>query len=358
MLTHRERFLRTALNLPTDRGIFWDDGWWPETWQRWLGEGMPDGCDFGFEQTQRDGFPGVDIGYLPRWTQEVLCNEGEHQLIRDEYGILRRFSKSGRAGICQFVSFPVASRQDWAAVRPRLDPDAPGRFPADWPEQVRALRASDYVVTFGTTHLCGFFSFLRELFGDEEVHYLLHDDPGLAHEILDFQVYRLTTLLERVTRDVPVDRLFIWEDMCYKNGPLIGPAMFREFFLQPYQRTIEFARAHGVQVFDVDSDGNVTALIPLWLEAGVNLIHPLEVQAGMDANVVKRQYGPRLALRGGIDKREIAKDRAAIDRELARIRPAYEAGGYIPHGDHGMPPDVSFDNYRYYLEKRARLVGL
>jgi hypothetical protein len=77
----------------------------------------------------------------------------------------------------------------------------------------------------------------------------------------------------------------------------------------------------------------------------------------MDVNEVNKQYGNKLSMRGGVDKREISKDFSGIDKEIDRIRPAFEMGGYIPHIDHSVPPTVSWDNYRYYLEKLCKLLG-
>jgi uroporphyrinogen decarboxylase len=164
-------------------------------------------------------------------------------------------------------------------------------------------------------------------------------------------------MIRKVSESIKVDKHFIWEDMCFNKGPLISPELFKKFLLSPYQRVIEVSRQCGIQIIDVDSDGKVDELLPLWLEAGVTMQHPMEVAAGMDVVKVKKQYGDRLVIRGGIDKRCIAEGFDAIDKELERIRPAYEMGGYIPCIDHNVPSDISWDNYRYYLEKRAQLVG-
>ncbi len=353
----RERFIGICRQQLPDRGLSWQERFWPETVQRWRGEGLPEAFDFGWDfDDDRDSMSalGINLGFLPAWETDPVKDEGETLLVRDEYGVVKRVLKN-RSGMPQFVSFPVAGRADWEQVRPRLAADAGERFPADWAARVAWAGAADYPVSFGGSHLCGFFSFLRELCGDE-VYTLLYDEPELIHEMLAFQADRLSTLLRRVAREVRVDRVFIWEDMAYKTGPLIGPEQFRQFLLEPYQRYIATARACGVPVVDVDSDGNIEKLIPLWLEAGVNLLHPFEVAAGMDVVAVKRQYGDRVALRGGVDKRALAAGPAAIDRELERIRPAFEAGGYIPHVDHSVPPDVSWENFRYYLRQREKLV--
>jgi hypothetical protein len=89
---------------------------------------------------------------------------------------------------------------------------------------------------------------------------------------------------------------------------------------------------------------------------GVNLLFPLEVAAGCDVNVWRQQYPP-LSLMGGIDKRVLAVDAAAIDAELARIQPALESGQYIPALDHLVPDNVSWENYCHYAAALKERVG-
>jgi len=78
----------------------------------------------------------------------------------------------------------------------------------------------------------------------------------------------------------------------------------------------------------------------------------------MDPLAVRAEYGHDLALIGGIDKRALARGRKAITAELYRIiPPLIEDGGYIPTLDHAVPPDVSYDNWMYYMELKLRLLG-
>ena len=312
---------------------------------------------FGFDFAEMDSMNalGLELGYLPRFEKKVLKDEGSTSIVIDEYGVRKRIKNSG-SGMPQFLSFPVNDRASWESLLPRLNPDTEGRFPADWHARIATLRSVDIPVGFGTGHLCGFFSFLRELCGDG-VYYLLFDDPDLIREMLSYQADRLAKLLRKAASETRIDRLFIWEDMAFKNGPLIGPVQFRDFLMEPYSILIGAARESGVPIIDVDSDGDMHLLIDLWLEAGVTMLHPFEVAAGMDVVEISRRYGKRLALRGGVDKRALARGRTAIDAELERIRPAFDAGGYIPHVDHSVPPDVSFDDYRYYLDGLRRLLG-
>ena len=123
-----------------------------------------------------------------------------------------------------------------------------------------------------------------------------------------------------------------------------------------YRQIIEYLRSHGVEIITYDSDGNIEALIPDLIDVGVNLIWPCECAAGMDIRRLRAEYGHDLALSGGIDKRELAKGRRAIEREVVgKMAPLLEDGGYIPTVDHAVPPDISYDNFMYYLEVKCAL---
>lgn len=152
------------------------------------------------------------------------------------------------------------------------------------------------------------------------------------------------------------DALFIWEDMCYKQGPLISPAMFREFMLPNYQKLTACARDHGVRHVIVDTDGNCAALLPLFIEGGVTVLHPFETAADMDVVEVRKAF-PKLGIMGGIDKRKIGLGPDAIDAELERQVPyMMSRGGYIPTIDHSVPPDISWDDYKYYRKKLNAMI--
>jgi uroporphyrinogen decarboxylase len=139
--------------------------------------------------------------------------------------------------------------------------------------------------------------------------------------------------------------------MAYRTGPLISPAMVRRYMLPRYARVVSVLRERGVPFIGLDSDGRIDSLIPVWLEAGLNFLYPFEAQAGMDVVEVRKKYGRDLRIWGGVDKRALARGRCAIDAELERLAPLIAEGGYIPHTDHSIPPDVSFDSYRYYMER-------
>jgi uroporphyrinogen decarboxylase len=163
-------------------------------------------------------------------------------------------------------------------------------------------------------------------------------------------------VLERVLATGALDFVQIWEDMSYKTGPLISPALVREYMLPAYKELVAFLRAGGVQLIMVDTDGKAEDLLPIFLDAGIDGTHPCEIAAGSDP-VRLRQKFPRCTLMGGMDKRAIASGREGIDAELRRIEPLLEQGGYIPMLDHFVPPDVSYSNYLYYVERRRELLS-
>jgi uroporphyrinogen decarboxylase len=121
--------------------------------------------------------------------------------------------------------------------------------------------------------------------------------------------------------------------------------------LPRYRRVTDYLHGRGVPYVGLDSDGQIHPLIPVWLDAGLNFLYPFEVQAGMDVLEVRRRYGRELRIWGGVDKRALARGPAAIDAELERVRPLMAEGGYIPHTDHTCPPDISFADFCYYVNR-------
>jgi uroporphyrinogen decarboxylase len=153
------------------------------------------------------------------------------------------------------------------------------------------------------------------------------------------------------------DMFHISEDMAYKQHSMISPAQVREFLLPTYKRWGEIVRRAGCPIYGVDSDGFLGELIPIWIEAGMNECDPMEVAAGNDLVELRREYGTRMAYRGGVDKRAMAKGGRVIEEEMRRLEPVIRDGGYIPGCDHGVPSDVSWESYVYYVRLLAEATG-
>ena len=359
-LTNRERYVRLMRGEPVDRAPFFSIfGPWGATIDRWKTEGLS--RDATWETIARivgfEGHRGYQLpvnGFLwPAFEPRVLSESAEKRVIVDHFGVVQEERKD-QGSMPTFLSFPVANRADWEAIKWRLDPDAQGRLPASWEDIRRASRESNDPVLVGDLPI-GFFGGPRQLIGYENLAFMLHDDPALVEEIVDTLCDLWIALYTRVHRDAPLDYFFVWEDMCFKTGPLISPAAFRRFLLPRYKRLTKALREAGVGIIMVDSDGDVRQLVPLWLEGGVTLVFPWETQMGLDITEVRRQY-PTLQMVGGLNKAVLARDREAMDQELGKVPWMLEQGRYLPAVDHFVPPDVSWDNYRYFYERLRGIV--
>ena len=288
----------------------------------------------------------------PEFDVMVIEEDEEKMLIVDEMGIKKRIRKSNDS-IPEYIEWPVKDRKSWEKLKEeRLNPLDPRRFPPDFQERIAQMRDRDYplLLSYGPV---GFFGSLRFLLGEVNLMIGYYDFPSFIKEIIshlaDFWIQLWDKVFTMMKPDRP-DCVFLWEDMSYKNGSLISPHIFREFMLPAYKRVTGFLRENGVDIIFVDTDGNCSELIPLFMEGGVTGLFPMEVAAGMKVEKV-REWFPQLQIMGGVDKRSLAEGKITIDEEIERIRPVVKGGGYIPFVDHLVPPDVSFDNYVYFRKQ-------
>ncbi|MHB9032720.1 MAG: uroporphyrinogen decarboxylase family protein [Anaerolineae bacterium] len=374
MVTARERFWSFSRYEPVDYVPYWGD--WVGPVERWRLEGCPIPNDIGDDNERRwfidyFGFEGifsafwgeqrvpVNIGAYPGLAQIIYEETPEYMIYRSGIGaVVKQFKNiHGVLHSTQWLKYPLANRQDWVTFRDTLlNPDDPGRYPDEqtWRELKQQWAQRDYVISIDGG---SFYGFIRDWLGVQGVSMMLFDDPALIHEMVEYLADFYIRVLHRALHEVDVDFAMFWEDMCYKSGPLVSPAMFREFFLPGYIKVTSFLRDHGVSLSWVDCDGNIEGLIPLWLEGGVRGFYPLEVASDMDINSLQAQYGKRILTWGNVDKRALGAGKAAIDAEIARLKPAVERGGFIPLVDHGVPEDISYANYLYYLDARKKLTG-
>jgi uroporphyrinogen decarboxylase len=259
----------------------------------------------------------------------------------------------------QYLRFAVETPEDFEALKKRYDPTDPARYPQDYPAIVERLKTRDHPVCLCVNCAMGVYSNCRVWMGTENLSLAFYDQPKLVHAMMEFIADFTIAALERALQDVEIDYFNYFEDFAFKNGPLMSPSLFREFMLPHYQRINAFLRSHGVNIITLDSDGNTEVLVPLFIEAGITGHWPCEIAADMDPVKLSRQYGRDMAFMGGIDKRELTKDKAAIDSEvLGKVPQLLEAGGYIPYVDHTVPPDVPWENFVYYMDLKQRcLVG-
>lgn len=352
-----ERFYACMNYEKVDHTPFWDWGPWPETVERWKREGFRPGLDNPGRICGRRTVMDHWFFPYPPFASTIMAEDETTILRINEEGILLRERKDNPySSMPQFVKFPVENRTEFRTFwHQRMQPDLSQRIAPDWPQKLRDLRRLDRPFIVIADRWGGFFGPLRNLLGVERLCELFYDDPGFLEEMMDADADFIIAIMTQVLDVVTVDCFGFWEDMAYKTAPLISPPMVRNFMLPRYRKVIDFLRGRGVKFIALDSDGYIDPLIPVWLEAGINVLYPFEVQAGMDVRAVRRKYGKTLRIWGGVDKRTLALGPVAINAELARLQPLIEEGGYIPHADHSIPPDVSYKNYCYFLEQLQKV---
>lgn len=353
-----ERIVRCLLGQSVDRVPFGIGlGWapWGQTLDRWRRESdnpeLDVSKDLGFEPAWAS--PSLEYGLWPHFQRLELDRSAEYVVFRDHRGITMRNRRDG-GSMPEFLEHPVRTEDDWRRLRDeRLDPDAPGRVPQDWAAFGRRLEQTGEAVVVGAFPW-GVFGTVRDLLGAEATLLAFYDQPALIAEMMEHLTTLWISLYERVAERVPIARIHLWEDMAGRQGLLISPAMVEQFMMPCYDRIADFARRHRVGLISVDSDGDVDGLLPVMVRHGVNVFEPFEVAAGCEVEAVRRAY-PRLGIMGGLDKRDLARGREAIDTQVEKARRMIRQGGYLPMFDHLIPPDVPWANFRCAAEKIRQL---
>jgi len=353
-----ERLVRWLTFQDVDRPPYYQEYFgWAATNDMWERESGLDSLDFVAYFNLDHGFKNVPVplGLYPPFEREVVEEHGEFYVERNERGILLR-QRRDRGSMPGFIEHPVKDWEDWEKIKKeRLDPDNPGRYQANWDAFNGYLENIGKVALLGCPYN-GVFGMPRELMGAERLLIAFIDQPNLVHNIMDYLTDFWIRIYERVTEHVKVSCIHLWEDMAGRQGSLISPRMVRDFMMPNYRKIKDFADSKGIPLISVDSDGDVSELVPIMMGNGVNYFWPFEVQAGCDVEEYRRSY-PRLAMMGGLDKRALSQDRAAIDVELSRAERMLRYGGYLPAPDHGVPPNVSWENYKYFMERLREITG-
>ena len=305
----------------------------------------------------------VNFRMMPQFEEKVIEHTNGHYIVQDWMGNITEISdefdytyirNAIDFGTRKWHKFPVENPADFESMKQRYNPDTLGRFPADFKARAERLKDRDYVLT---VHVSGPFWQMREWCGFEPLCMMFIEQPDFIREMTQFWSDFITEMFSRIFEHISPDKIHYSEDMAYKGASMISPRMTKEFLQPVWTRWTDQAKQAGVPVVDMDSDGNIDKLIPLWIESGINLCDPIEVAAGCDINAYRSRFGKTMAYAGGVDKRCMAKGGRILDDEIDRIAPVIKSGGYVPGCDHGIPPDVSWDNMLHYSRRIAELTG-
>jgi uroporphyrinogen decarboxylase len=291
------------------------------------------------------------VDYSPRFPRKVLEQTAEYIVYLDSFGVTNK-NDPGMRSLPLELDNPVKDRKTWEEYKQHYaESTIPDRLPKDWDRIAARLRNRDFPIRLGGTY-GGFLGFPRQIMGLTPYLITLYDDPALIHDICGTFLRFLLAYYDRIIRDVRVDCILIWEDMAGKQGSLISPDHFREFLAPCYRAMAGFAREQGVDIVLTDSDGYVEELIPLVVETGVTGMYPFERAAGNDLLRIREAF-PGFQILGGFDKRALfaGSTRAAIEAELAVVERLLRQGRFIPHVDHFVSQDCTWENFSYYRQR-------
>lgn len=310
-----------------------------------------------------EGLGWCEAGFCPVFPEKVLEDRGEYELVQDFAGRGVLCFKGRRSGFMpEYVDHPVKDMETWERdVKWRMNPLTAER----WQETAAQIETAKQGARRGAAvvqRVVGGYMYLRSLIGPEELLYTFYDAPELIHDCMKTWFELADHIIAQHQKELVFDELFFGEDICYNNGALISPEMMREFLLPYYRQLYTNMKARSLDKtrtlhFQIDTDGYCGDVIDIYEGVGCDFMSPFEVASYCDVVKLSEKY-PDLRMSGGIDKRLIAEGGDSIKRHLDYIMPAMRRrGGYIPTCDHGVPEEVSFENYLLYRKLMNEYCG-
>ncbi len=349
-MTSWERFKRMYEHREADRIPIIDEPW-SGTLRRWRREGMPEGMDWcDYFDVDKLGIINIDIS--PRMPEITLEETDRYYIRTSPWGVTMKHFKE-EDSTPEFLDFTITTQEAWDQAKKQMTLED-DRIPWEmlrqnydkWRAEGRWIRAV-FWFGFDVTH--------SWMMGTENTLIAMMEEPELVEDMFDTYLSRCETLFSRVwDAGYHFDEIFWYDDMGYKGTTFFSPNMYRSM-LQPYhKRAVDWAHNRGIYA-QLHSCGDVMTLLPDIVATGVDALNPLEVKAGMDAFKIKKEYGARLVLHGGINA-VLWNDKDAILEEIDRKVPVLkENGGFIFSSDHSIPNSVSLENMKAIVEEVKRV---
>ncbi len=358
-MTDRERYNRQMHYKAVDRCFNREFGYWQENYSEWkafVENGITSEWEanifFNFDKDCSVGFPWL----LPAFERKVISETENSQTIVDYNGLICEIPKDGHSTIPHYIGSSIQTPDDWKKVKKEhLNPANPKRN-----TDVAALKKQhpddrDYPLGVWCGSMIGQ---VRDLLTVEGLAYAIYDYPDMVEDMIENQCVLAENYLDEVLPHFKFDYAAGWEDICFKNGPLVSVEFFKEKVAPRYKRINSKLKKYGIDIWWIDCDGDVRPIMPTFLECGINCLFPFEVLCCCHPGELMKEYGKDLRIMGGVDKTQLAKGPKAITEYLKSLEPWVERGGFIPFCDHRCPPDVSWENYIFYLDLKEKMFGM
>jgi hypothetical protein len=360
VLTDRERFNAQMHYLPFDRCFNMEFGYWDENFTRWPlfyenGITNNEEADIFFNFDRQFTISG-NIWISPGFQEQVVAVRQNTKIMVNSDGLLAEVPLDGHDTIPHFIKSSIETPDDWYKIKAeRFRPDDPdriidiGAFKTRWDPPGR-----DYPLGVWVGSMIGK---IRDMLTFEGLAYAIYDYPMMVEDMVETACVMVEQALDQLLDHFEFDFAAGWEDICYKAGPIVSPRWFKRVITPRYKRIHEKLKAHNIDIWWVDCDGDVRPILDAMMEGGINCLFPYEVNGCQHPALLLERYGKDLRIMGGFDKIEMAKGRNAIKSYMETLAPLVTRGGYIPFCDHRCPPNVDPDDYLYYLDLKKQMFG-
>lgn len=345
-MTSKERFLRAYSHQEADR-VPIIDAPWAGTIARWRREGMPQGADWR-EYFEVDKNEHIYVDISPRYEEKILEETDHYRIYTTSWGVtLKQFKELDSTP--EFLDFTVTNEEAWEKAKKRMTLDS-GRInwaylKANYGRWVKegSFLTGEFWFGFDVTH--------SWMVGTETLLIAMLENPDWVKDMISTYLESCMALYDEVWNAGYVfDEIFWPDDMGYKGTAFFSADTYREIIKPYHKKACQWAHKKGIYA-QMHSCGNINALIPDILDAGVDVLNPLEVKAGMNPCELKEKYGERLVLHGGVNAVLWSEKEKILD-EIERVVPVLkQGGGYVFSSDHSIPNDVSLDNFRHIIAK-------
>jgi len=359
-MTDRQRFVNQMHYKPVDRCFNMEFGYWDDCFTQWSifrDNGITDNdqADVFFNFDRIVGIEG-NIWMHPPFAEEVIQEKGATRIIRNSDGLIAEVPADGHDTIPHYIKSSITTPDDWARCKDeRFRRDDPARK-VDV-EAIRKAHPPDRDYPLGV--YCGsMIGKVRDLLTFEGLAYACCDYPSMVEDMVETACVLVEDFLDKVLGEIDFDFASNWEDICFKNGPLVSVEFFRNVVMPRYKRIRTKLRAEGIDLWYSDCDGDVRPILPYFLEGGINCMFPYEVNSCCHPGELLDEYGKELRIMGGVDKIQLGRGPEAIKTYLESLAPYVERGGYIPFCDHRCPPNVKPEDYLYYLDLKEQMFGM
>ncbi len=343
-MTSRERILRMLDHREADRVPIFDSPW-EGTLARWRREGMPADADpaayFGFDRFQL-----LFADNSPRFERKVLEETERYRIYTTSWGqTLKSFRDLDSTP--EFIRCEIDGPDSWRRAKARIRPD---RDRIDWTwyaAHYKRLRESG---AFLAADLFFGFDWMHSwVSSTETILAALIEEPEWCREMFDHFLDTHLALFDQVwDAGYTFDAIRWPEDLGYKGHLFFSPDLYRSLLRPVHEKAVRWAREKGIRAM-IHSCGYVEPLVPDFIDIGIDCLNPVEVKAGMDPVAIKRRYGDRIALHGGIDA-SLFDDPEALMAQIRQVVPILkENGGYLFSSDHSIPPSISLPDYQAVL---------